>query len=93
MKYVLQKDVPTTYVQVMDSTKDKNFQVRETRPDILIALHQKGLNIPFSDAVAIVDSRPIEQMLRDSQNESNKQFANPIALQDELNQLQANETK
>ena len=93
MKYVLQKDVPCCHVQTMDSTKDKNFQVRETRPDVLIALHQKGMNLPFSDAVAIVDSRPIEQMLRDSENESNKQFANPIALQEELNNLQSTESK
>ncbi|MBS7359849.1 MAG: hypothetical protein KIG53_04495 [Oscillospiraceae bacterium] len=77
----------------MDATKDKNFQIRETRPDVLIALHQKGLNIPFSDAVAIVDSRPIEQMLRDSQNESNKQFANPILLHGELEHLQSTENK
>ena len=93
MKYFLQKDVPTPYVQVMDSTKDKNFQNRETRPDILIAMHQKGLNIPFSDVVAIVDSRPIEQMLKESQNESNKQFANPIVLQEELNNLQTTDSK
>lgn len=93
MKYVLQKDVPCCHVQSMDSTKDKNFQVRETRPDVLIALHQKGMNLPFSDAVAIVDSRPIEQMLRDSQNESNKQFANPILLHGELEQMQSTENK
>ena len=58
MNYVLQKDVPSCYVQTMDSTKDKNFQIRETRPDVLIALHQKGMNLPFSDAAVTASPAP-----------------------------------